>query len=149
MRSCLTALAFVYPWLSFIARTYWDYQNDHLSCALMPWVCLAIVRIEPLPGSREMEPIVARGFARRQHRHRQIFFGSRARRVRVLSRVARSAAPSPLRESSGSLRSRPCFGYGDADPSNVSALVHGAEMRVAETRAVDRALRKAYGIGIC
>ena len=40
-------------------------------------------------------------------------------------------------------------GYGDADPSNVSPLVHGAEMRVAETRAVNRALRKAYGIGIC
>jgi hypothetical protein len=40
-------------------------------------------------------------------------------------------------------------GYGDADPSNVSALVHGAEMRIAETRAVNRALRKAYGIGIC
>ena len=40
-------------------------------------------------------------------------------------------------------------GYGDADPSNVSSLVHGAEMRVAETRAVNRALRKAYGIGIC
>jgi hypothetical protein len=41
------------------------------------------------------------------------------------------------------------IGYGDADPSNVSFLVHGAEMRVAETRAVNRALRKAYGIGIC
>ena len=40
-------------------------------------------------------------------------------------------------------------GYGDADPSNVSSLVHGAELRVAETRAVNRALRKAYGIGIC
>src|SRR6266446_799114 len=39
-------------------------------------------------------------------------------------------------------------GYGDADPSNVSPLVHGAEMRVAETRA-NRALRKAYGIGLC
>jgi hypothetical protein len=49
-------------------------------------------------------------------------------------------------------RSRTCqgfVGYGDADPSNVSFLVHGAEMRVAETRAVNRALRKAYGIGIC
>jgi hypothetical protein len=48
--------------------------------------------------------------------------------------------------------SRSCrgfVGYGDADPSNVSPLVHGAEMRVAETRAVNRALRKAYGIGIC
>jgi len=40
-------------------------------------------------------------------------------------------------------------GHGDADPSNVSALVRGAEMRVAETRAVNRALRKAYGIGLC
>jgi hypothetical protein len=49
-------------------------------------------------------------------------------------------------------KSRACkgfAGYGDADPSNVSALVHGAEMRVAETRAVNRALRKAYGVGIC
>jgi len=41
------------------------------------------------------------------------------------------------------------IGYGDADPSNVSPFVRGAEMRVAETRAVNRALRKAYGIGIC
>ena len=40
-------------------------------------------------------------------------------------------------------------GYGDADPSNVSTLVHGAELRIAETRAVNRALRKAYGIGLC
>src|SRR6266436_115902 len=49
-------------------------------------------------------------------------------------------------------KSRACrgfVGYGDADPSNVSTLVRGAEMRVAETRAVNRALRKAYGIGIC
>jgi hypothetical protein len=48
--------------------------------------------------------------------------------------------------------SRSCrgfVGFGDADPSNVSPLVRGAEMRVAETRAVNRALRKAYGIGIC
>src|SRR5215467_2627270 len=40
-------------------------------------------------------------------------------------------------------------GYGDADPSNVSSLVRGAEMRVVETRVVNRALRKAYGIGVC
>jgi len=40
-------------------------------------------------------------------------------------------------------------GYGDADPSNISSVVQGAEMRVAETRAVNRALRKAYGIGLC
>ena len=48
-----------------------------------------------------------------------------------------------------SLRSRGFVGYGDADPSNTSSLVRGAEMRVAETRAVNRALRKAYGIGLC
>ena len=40
-------------------------------------------------------------------------------------------------------------GFGDASPSNVSPLVHGCEMRIAETRAVSRALRKAYGVGIC
>jgi hypothetical protein len=46
-------------------------------------------------------------------------------------------------------RSKSFVGYGDADPSNVSALIRGAEMRVAETRAVNRALRRAYAIGIC
>jgi hypothetical protein len=49
-------------------------------------------------------------------------------------------------------KSRTCkgfVGYGDADPSNISPLLHGAEMRIAETRAVNRALRKAYGIGLC
>lgn len=48
-------------------------------------------------------------------------------------------------------RSRSCkgfVGHGDADPSTVSNLVQGAEMRVAETRAVDRAIRAAYAIGI-
>jgi hypothetical protein len=45
--------------------------------------------------------------------------------------------------------SRGFVGHGDADPSNISPLVLGAEMRVAETRAVNRALRKAYGIGLC
>jgi hypothetical protein len=40
-------------------------------------------------------------------------------------------------------------GFGDADPSNVSSLVQGAEMRCAESRATSRAIRKAYGIGLC
>ena len=40
-------------------------------------------------------------------------------------------------------------GYGDADPYNVGVMVRGAEMRIAETRAVNRALRKAYGVGLC
>lgn len=46
-------------------------------------------------------------------------------------------------------RSRGFVGYGDAGPANISPLIRGAEMRVAETRAVNRALRKAYGIGLC
>src|SRR4051812_11883282 len=59
----------------------------------------------------------------------------------------------PILESSDPPRSRWVFraivfksqacrgivGYGDADPSNVSSFVRGAEMRVAETRAVNRA----------
>jgi len=48
-----------------------------------------------------------------------------------------------------SARCKGFVGFGDANPSNVSPLVRGAELRVAETRAVNRALRKAYGIGIC
>ena len=59
------------------------------------------------------------------------------------SRFVLKATVFPSKGSSGFV------GYGDADPSNVSFVVHGAEMRVAETRAVNRALRKAYGIGIC
>src|SRR3974390_2350457 len=47
-----------------------------------------------------------------------------------------------------SANSQGFVGCGDADPSNVSPRVRGAEMRVAETRAVNRALRKAYGIGL-
>jgi hypothetical protein len=47
-------------------------------------------------------------------------------------------------------KSRSCkgfIGHGDADPTNVSPLVLGSVPRVAETRAVNRALRKAYGLG--
>ena len=59
------------------------------------------------------------------------------------SRYVLKATVYPSKDSAGFV------GYGDADPSNVSLLVRGAEMRMAETRAVNRALRKAYGIGIC
>jgi hypothetical protein len=59
------------------------------------------------------------------------------------NRFVLKATVFPSKGSSGFV------GYGDADPSNVSSLVRGAEMRIAETRAVNRALRKAYGIGIC
>ena len=59
------------------------------------------------------------------------------------NRFVLKATVHPTKDSAGFV------GYGDADPSNVSALVRGAEMRIAERRAVNRALRKAYGIGIC
>jgi hypothetical protein len=59
------------------------------------------------------------------------------------SRFVLKATVYPSKSSAGFV------GYGDADPANVSPIVRGAEMRVAETRAVNRALRKAYGIGLC
>ena len=59
------------------------------------------------------------------------------------SRYVLKATVYPSKGSAGFV------GYGDADPSNVSLRVRGAEMRMAETRAVNRALRKAYGVGIC
>src|SRR5450759_3755652 len=61
----------------------------------------------------------------------------------AVNRFVLKATVYPSKDSAGFV------GYGDADPSNVSLLVRGAEMRIAETRAVNRALRKAYGIGIC
>ncbi len=61
-------------------------------------------------------------------------------------RAARWAFKATVYKSS---KCKGFVGYGDADPSNVSPVVRGAEMRVAETRAVNRALRKAYGIGLC
>jgi len=49
-----------------------------------------------------------------------------------------------------SAQCRGFVGYGDAHPGNVPPLiVNHAEMRMAETRAVNRALRKAYGIALC
>ncbi len=71
--------------------------------------------------------------------------------VRPLARFC-DAAASRWAFKATVYKSKTCrgfVGYGDADPSNVSPQVRGAEMRVAETRAVNRALRKAYGIGLC
>jgi hypothetical protein len=80
--------------------------------------------------------------------HRKACTGIRAQLVRELCDVATSrwVFKATVYAHQGC---KGFVGYGDADPSNVSPLVQGAEMRVAETRAVNRALRKAYGIGIC
>src|ERR1700719_3841842 len=49
-----------------------------------------------------------------------------------------------------SAKCRGFVGYGDAHPGNVSPLIFNhAELRMAETRAVNRALRKAYAIALC
>jgi hypothetical protein len=50
------------------------------------------------------------------------------------NRFVLKATVYPSKESAGFV------GYGDAEPSNVSLVVRGAEMRIAETRAVNRAL---------
>ena len=80
--------------------------------------------------------------------HRSRCFGIRTVLQEALSDVAagRWVFKATVYKSPGS---KGFVGYGDADPSNTSPLVRGAEMRVAETRAVNRALRKAYGIGLC
>jgi len=72
-------------------------------------------------------------------------------RVKPLSKFCDPSSQSWAFEATV-YKSKTCLGFvgfGDANPSSVSPLLHGAEMRIAETRAVNRALRKAYGIGIC
>ena len=55
-RNCLIAVGAAYPWLPFIGAVYLVYGNDHLALALTPWICLALMRIEPIgtpsPSSR-------------------------------------------------------------------------------------------------
>src|SRR6201981_424945 len=72
-------------------------------------------------------------------------------RTSLLTKVCDSAASRWVFRATvfKSRHSKGFVGYGDADPTNTSPLVRGAEMRVAETRAVNRALSKAYGIGLC
>src|SRR5579863_8568415 len=40
-------------------------------------------------------------------------------------------------------------GLGDAAPSNIDPSICGAELRMAETRAICRALRRAYAVPLC
>ena len=46
-------------------------------------------------------------------------------------------------------KSKAFVGHGDADYFNIPPMMRGAEMRIAESRAVARALRKAYGVALC
>jgi hypothetical protein len=85
------------------------------------------------------------GLLRIAHRRRCVGIDTEIEQHTTEASVSRWVFRATVHKS----KSTSFVGYGDADPSNVSPLVHGAEMRVAETRAVNRALRKAYGIGIC
>ena len=60
----LFGVAFAYPWMSFIARIYLDYKNDHWACAIAPWIYLAIIQIPPLAGraSENVGKIIGAGF---------------------------------------------------------------------------------------
>src|SRR5205807_2152239 len=49
--SCAIALASAYPWLPFVSSVYHSYLNDYLAIALAPWICWAILQIEPLKAS--------------------------------------------------------------------------------------------------
>jgi hypothetical protein len=86
------------------------------------------------------------GLLRLAHRRRCLGINTSLQRHLSDSATNRWVFKATVYKSPGS---KGFVGYGDADPSNVSSLVSGAEMRVAETRAVNRALRKAYGIGLC
>ena len=85
------------------------------------------------------------GLLRIAHRRRCVGIDTEIEHYTTEASVGRWVFRATVHKS----KSTSFVGYGDADPTNVSPLVHGAEMRVAETRAVNRALRKAYGIGIC
>jgi hypothetical protein len=55
-------------------------------------------------------------------------------------RFVLKATVYPSKDSTG------LVGYGDADPSNVSLMVRGAEMRIAETRAANRVLSRLLSL---
>ncbi len=77
------------------------------------------------------------------------YAGSRVAPVHALSRPGTSSwVPKTIVEESA--KARVFVSYGDAHPGDVSPLIFNhAEMGMAETRAVNRALRKAYGIALC
>ncbi len=127
-------------------RQYPDLPNQQLSVLrdLTATLHLSISRGELLCFSAKWY-VSHSGLLRIAHRRRCIGIDTEIDHHTTEASVGRWVFKATVHKS----KSTSFVGYGDADPSNVSPLVHGAEMRVAETRAVNRALRKAYGIGIC
>lgn len=53
-RYCIAALAVAYPWLPFQGHLYIGYNTEHPALALVAWICVALLQIEPLnESSRE------------------------------------------------------------------------------------------------
>src|SRR5712691_3105831 len=132
--------------LSNAKRIYPDLPKQQLSVLrdLTATLHLSIFRSELLYfGGRWY--VSHSGLLRIAHRRRCVGIDTAIEQQTTEASVGRWVFRATVHKS----QSTSFVGYGDADPSNVSPLVHGAEMRVAETRAVNRALRKAYGIGIC
>jgi hypothetical protein len=132
-----------------LARKKWDLEPKHPLLTTLKWLSEAF-ELSVLAGDLILLQanwyVTHAGLLRMARRNR--CSGMRVQFIQELSdtKAQRFAFRATV------FKSKTCqgfVGYGDADPSNVSSLVHGAEMRVAETRAVNRALRKAYGIGIC
>jgi hypothetical protein len=132
-----------------LARTKWQLEPKHPLLATLKWLT-ADLQLSVSAGDlillQSSWYLTHSGLLRIARRHH--CSGMRVQFIQELSDApARRFAFQAI-----VFKSKTCqgfVGYGDADPSNVSSLVRGAEMRVAETRAVNRALRKAYGIGIC
>jgi hypothetical protein len=127
-------------------RQYPDLPKQQLSVLrdITAALHLSILRGELLNFDRKWY-VSHSGLLRIAHRRRCVGIDTEIELHTTEASVGRWVFKATVHKS----KSTSFVGYGDADPSNVSPLVHGAEMRVAETRAVNRALRKAYGIGIC
>lgn len=47
-RHALLLLAAFYPWLPWVADAYTMYETENVAFALMPWFCLALLRVAPV-----------------------------------------------------------------------------------------------------
>lgn len=55
-RRALLILATIYPWLPWAWTAYWLYETDHVVWAIMPWFCLALLRVAPLSAEASEAP---------------------------------------------------------------------------------------------
>jgi hypothetical protein len=63
-RKCIALLAAIYPWLPWGGSAYQLYETEHVAFALMPWFCLALLRIAPIAipvPAQSQEPVPDRG----------------------------------------------------------------------------------------